>query len=161
MSKKELLNRKRKPNKELEDNIIIAKIEIKQKNSKIRIINSLENAKREDAYYFDWDVNTIPNEEQIKKCEIYINDIKMDFYYFFMFPDIGTYTIKYKFKNLLTSTNFMFFECYDLESLDFSNFDTRKIKNMSFMFFDCSSLTSLDLSPFNTKNVENMGHRLL
>ena len=139
------------------NNIIIATIEIKEKNSKKRIINSLENAKFEDAYYFDWDKNTIPNEAQIKQCEIYINDTKVDFNYYFIFPDIGTYTIKYKFNSLLTSTNFMFFEC-SLTYLDFSHFNTKNVKNMSFMFFACHHLEKIDLSNFNTQNVINMEH---
>ena len=50
----------------------------------------------------------------------------------------------------------MFYNCFDLTSLDVSNFDTQKVTDMSWMFDNCVSLTSLDVSNFNTQNVENM-----
>ena len=45
---------------------------------------------------------------------------------------------------------------YALSILDFSNFDTSKVKTMDNMFYDCGSLTSLDISNFDTSSVENM-----
>ena len=45
--------------------------------------------------------------------------------------------------------NSMFNYCTSLKSLDLSNFNTQKVKDMSSMFYHCSSL-SLDLSNFNT-----------
>ena len=61
------------------------------------------------------------------------------------------YIIKYKFKKLLKSCNFMFFNCNSLSSIDLSNFNTQNVINMGHMFFCCFSLSSLDLSNFNTK----------
>ena len=46
----------------------------------------------------------------------------------------------------------MFAKC-PLTSLDLSNFDTRKVKDMSMMFNGCSNLKSLDLRSFNTEKV--------
>ena len=54
--------------------------------------------------------------------------------------------------------SFMFFNCYSLQNLDLSNFNTEKVTNMSNMFSGCSQLQSLDVSNFNTKNVINMNH---
>lgn len=51
-----------------------------------------------------------------------------------------------------------FFECYNLESLDLSNFDTGNVTDMSCMFYFCMSLKSLDLSSFNTQNVTDMSN---
>ena len=66
-------------------NEIILEINIKEDNSKERIINSFENTKRE---YPKWNMNNIEikeNEEEIKECEIYINDKKIDFNYYYTF----------------------------------------------------------------------------
>ena len=109
-----------KNNKEISnDNFIIGTIEIKEPHSIKRIVNSFENLKREAPNWY-WNlINEIENEEQIKQCEIFINDKKINFCYYYDFPYIGNFTIKYNFQNLLTSTSFMFFNC-DLNSLDFS-----------------------------------------
>jgi surface protein len=48
--------------------------------------------------------------------------------------------------------------CYNLESLDVSNFDTSKVTNMKGMFYNCSSLWTLDLSFFDTSNVTDMSN---
>ena len=50
----------------------------------------------------------------------------------------------------------MFEDCNKLSSLDLSNFNTTKVKDMSSMFKNCQVLSSLDLSNFNTTKVENM-----
>jgi len=57
----------------------------------------------------------------------------------------------------MTNTCYMFEGCYNLTSLDVSNFDTGNVTDMDGMFGGCSSLTSLDVSNFDTKNVTDMG----
>lgn len=52
----------------------------------------------------------------------------------------------------------MFGNCYNLTSVDLSNFDTSKITNMADMFNSCLNLTSIDLSNFDTSNVKCMNH---
>ena len=69
--------------------------------------------------------------------------------------------ISISFNPLLNSSNItnmerMFYNCYSLTSIDFSNFDTSKVTKMSYMFYNCYSLTSIDLSNFDTLNVELM-----
>ncbi|MBQ2329325.1 MAG: BspA family leucine-rich repeat surface protein, partial [Oscillospiraceae bacterium] len=44
----------------------------------------------------------------------------------------------------------MFYDCYQLTSLDLSGWNTANVTNMSYMFYNCSSLKSLDISGFNT-----------
>ena len=56
----------------------------------------------------------------------------------------------------VTNMDGMFCKCFNLTSLDLSNFNTSNVTNMEFMFQECSSLTSLDLSNFNTSNVKEM-----
>ena len=50
----------------------------------------------------------------------------------------------------------MFQKCYNLRTLDLSNFNTIKVRRMKYMFENCKSLTSLDLTNFNTQNVNTM-----
>ena len=42
-------------------------------------------------------------------------------------------------------------------TLDVSNLDTSKVKNMIYMFYNLSNLKNLDVTKFNTSNVTNMG----
>ena len=51
-------------------NEIISEINIKENNSKERIINTLENAKRENPNFIN--IKSKENEKEIKDCEIYI-----------------------------------------------------------------------------------------
>ena len=69
------------------------------------------------------------NEDEIKKCEIRINEKLIPFNYYYQFKSKGKYTIKYSFNTNIT--------------------------NMFFMFAECSSLTNINLSNFNTNNVTN------
>ena len=55
-----------------------------------------------------------------------------------------------------TSCLFMFRNCWRLESLDLSNFDTSQVTEMGGMFFWCVILKSLNLSFFNTSKVTSM-----
>ena len=126
----------------MKKNEITSEININDNYSKKRIINSLENTKRENPN-FGWDkIEIKENEEEIKDCEIYINDKKIDFTYYYTFDKKGKYIIKYKFKKLLNSTYFMFYECNSLLSLDLSNFNTQNVTNMESMFYDFNSLIS-------------------
>ena len=52
----------------------------------------------------------------------------------------------------------MFSHCSSLNSLNLSNFTTKKVNNMSYMFYKCSSLQSLNLFNFNTINIEDMSN---
>jgi len=50
----------------------------------------------------------------------------------------------------------MFYECYNLRSLDLSSFNTSAVTDMSYMFYDCINLITLDLSNFDTSKVNTM-----
>ncbi len=52
----------------------------------------------------------------------------------------------------------MFYNCQSLKSIDFSAFDTRRVRYMDYMFYNCISLTDLDLSTFDTYWVKNMAY---
>ena len=143
------------------NNIIIGEIYINKKdiNKDIRIINSFENAKRENGWKDKDDDWKRENENEIKEnVEIKINKKLIEFTYYYKFNKEGKYTIEYSFKNNLTKTCYMFYECNSLISLDLSKFNAQNVKYMSYMFSDCKSLINLNLSNFNTQNVTNMGN---
>lgn len=50
----------------------------------------------------------------------------------------------------------MFHRCYNLSSIDLSNFDTSNVVCMDGMFYYCDKLTTLDLSTFDTSKVNDM-----
>ena len=56
----------------------------------------------------------------------------------------------------LESMGYMFYDCFNLTSLDLSNFITSKVSNMNYMFANCKSLNALDLSNFNVSKVVKM-----
>ena len=57
----------------------------------------------------------------------------------------------------VTDMSYMFYHCYQLTSLDVSNWDTSSVINMSHMFDSCE-LTGLDVSKWNTSNVIDMSY---
>ena len=136
------------------DNIIIGEIYIKQEdiNKDIRIINSFENAKREwkwDDKDDDWNYL---NEKEIKdNIVIKIDGKIIKFSYYYKFNKEGKYIIEYSFKNNLTKTCYMFYDCKSLINLNLSNFNTKNVINMSYMFYGCNSITILKFSNFKAE----------
>ena len=125
------------------NNMIIGIIKIENDNDVRRVINSYERMKTKYPNLDIWKyIDAEGNEKEIKECDIFINDVKMEFSYYYKFPKRGNYIIKYKFKKTLNSTYFMFNECYSLISLDLSNFNTHNVTNMSYMFYKCKSLAT-------------------
>ena len=56
----------------------------------------------------------------------------------------------------VTDMSRMFYNCYNLSSLNLSQFNTGNVEKMNEMFYYCRGLNSLDLSAFNTAKVNNM-----
>ena len=146
-------------NENKKTNVINGIIKIKNNNFTQKIINSYENWKKENPDEYEWNKESIketPNESKIKNCEIYIDNEKINFSYNYTFPKNGLYNIKYVFRDVLTSINFLFYKCNSLISLDFSQFNGEYLTNLGCAFTFCSSLRSLNLSKFNTSKVKNM-----
>ena len=58
----------------------------------------------------------------------------------------------------VTNMEWMFNKCHKLKQIKgINNFNTTKVTNMNAMFQECYELEYLDLSNFNTANVTNMG----
>ena len=144
-----------KENNNKENNYIIAEINIKEEdiNKNIRLINSYEESRRS----YNWEIEAkYKNEEEIKKCEIKINNELFPFNYFYKFKSKGKYIIKYSFKNNINKARYMFGGCSSFTNINLSNFNTNNVIDMGYMFFGCSSLTNINLSNFNTNNVTDM-----
>ena len=59
-----------------------------------------------------------------ENVEIKIEGKIIEFSYYYKFKEEGKYIIEYLFKNNLTNTNRMFYECKSLTNLNLSNFNT-------------------------------------
>ena len=118
------------------NNYIITEIDIKDRdiNKVIRILNSYEEAVNINSLIEKDEDKVYDNEEEIKKCEIRINDQLIPFNYIHKFKSSGKYTIKYTFKNFINNAAYMFCKCKLLTSIDLSNFNTNKVTNIFSMF---------------------------
>ena len=140
-----------------ENNYIIGEINIgeNEMNKNIRILNSYEECLRTEPHTVFKD-EKYKNENEIKKCEIQINDKLIPFNYFYNFKSKGKYIIKYSFKNTLKNIGFMFRGCSSLININLSQFNANNVIDMHSMFDRCSCLKNIYFSSFNTKNVINM-----
>ena len=141
---------------EILNNFIIAEYYINNDkiNDEIQILNCFEEVENEKS-----GISGMNNKiDLIKKCELYLNDEKIDFCFKYKFPKEGKYKIKIICKNRLISTNYLFYDCSSLISIDLSHFNSDNITDMNSMFSNCISLTSLNLSNFNTDKVIDMSY---
>ena len=70
---------------------------------------------------------------------------KIDFSYKYKFIKEEQYAINFLFKQLLTNTNYLFYECNKLLSVDLSNFNIFNVTSMEDMFSECYSLNISNL----------------
>lgn len=67
-----------------------------------------------------------------------------------------TCIIKIKFKKVINNLEGMFSNIQELNSADFSNFNSRKITNMNKLFFNCTNLASVNFNNFDAKKLLSM-----
>ena len=60
----------------------------------------------------------------------------------------------------ITNCQFAFSRCFNLTSVDLSEFDFSNNTTMNYMFSDCSNLTTLNLSTLNVSKVTNFSYML-
>ena len=93
--------------------------------------------------------------KSINFTKFYRNNINLSY----MFYDCW-YLEEIKFSNFnannITDMSYMFYNCSHLKELILSNFHTSNETNMSYMFYGCSSLNKLDLSNFHVNNATDM-----
>ena len=84
-----------------------------------------------------------------------VTDMSFMFYCCF---DLQTVDLTHFNTENVTNMKQMFSNCGDINNLDFSSFNTSKVTNMDNMFHTCTNLTQLDLSSFNTGEVTDMAY---
>ena len=79
--------------------------------------------------------------------------------YSYIFSKLGINEVKIIFKKTLTDMRYLFENCYDLISIEFSeNFDTSHVLCMESMFSGCDRLQYVNFTSFNTTLVGNMNY---
>ena len=68
------------------------------------------------------------------KNEIISSENKIKFNYKYNSDDTGLIKVKFIFKNLLTTTAYIFLGCSSLKSIDFSSFDSSIVQDMNHIF---------------------------
>ena len=116
-------------------------------NKKEETINLLHDFNKDEEHFYDEEEKKIYNLSKNymknfykKDIDIYINDKKIKFNTKYTSNKRGEIKVKFIFHLFLTNTAYMFYNCYSLESIDLSSFNTTKDKNMWSIFSDCSSL---------------------
>ena len=136
-------------NEIINENIIKMKIKIEKNdvNNYTKILYNIEE-------------NNIPgciiNELNESNTELYINNKKYRYKTYFLPEKEGIYDIQINIKILMKSCCCLFYNIYNLQSIDLSSFNTKNVTNMGYMLAYCKNLQSIDLSSFNTQKVINM-----
>ena len=131
----------------MENNYVLAVYDIKNDNlnKKVQILNCEEKQSIYD------------NKKEIEEnCQKYLKNKKIKFNYTYQFDKIDKYEFKFVFKKSINNIRNLFCNCYNLISLDLSNFDSNIISDMKNIFNICKSLKYLNLFNFNSNNANNM-----
>ena len=116
------------------------------------IVTGTGNYKDEDTYEAPW----IDYASQIKTAEIKISNCKDASFMFAECENLISVDFSGFDTSNITTMRRMFRNCYNLKNVDFSNFDTADVTTMEQMFFECRNLTKVDLSSFDTSSVRVM-----
>ena len=94
--------------------------------------------------------------EFIKTAEIHVQGMTNAIGMFYDCSNLTSVNFKDFDTSNITDMNHMFSYCNRLTSMDVSGFDTSNVTDMRFMFYDCRALNNLDVSGFNTSEVTIM-----
>jgi len=125
------------------------------------------NINKEDKKYFHIFFNDNKNKEienislhrddNVSKISIIIDyQIKSFSKLFYNCWNVESIEFKKFYRNNITDMSYMFNKCSSLKELNLNHFNTNNVTNMSDMFNECSSLKELNLNNLNTNNVTNM-----
>lgn len=96
--------------------------------------------------------------DQIKTAEVQVEGMTDTSYMFEDCSNLVTIDFSGFHSDKLYRTGGMFEGCSSLESLDLSNFQTEHVIDMSSMFKDCNNLLNLNISSFQTGKVTDMSN---
>ena len=94
----------------------------------------------------------INNNLNEKNTELYINEKKVKYKKYFQPDEEGEYKIKLKFNANLLDCSYMFANCENIITLNFS-ICTYFVENMKKMFYKCTNLKEINLLSFDITNV--------
>ena len=158
-------------------------------NLKLKVFSKDINKKvyfLDNTNYISWSTKIKHYHDYLKELnesntKVYINNKEIKYSKYFTPKEKGIYDIKIVFNvkmkdisfifsncsNILsidfssfdasyaTNMRSMFYQCKLLKSINFTSFDTSNATDMSFMFYNCTNLDNLDISSFDIKKVEN------
>ena len=133
---------------------ILVKVYKDKINKKIYFLDNYEYEDKYGKKHFHDNLNELNK----LNTELYINNKICDYEKYIIPDKEGKYNIKLKIPTTITDSSFMFAGCKDIINIDFTNFKSKKIKNMRNMFSGCEFLNTLDLFSFDTKNVTDMSN---
>ena len=116
------------------------------------VYNSFENIF--DLLYKDiCKVNKEINDDNL---EIFVDGQKIKFNTKYVNKKKGDIKVKFKFSKLLENISYLFYNCSSLKSIDFSLFNSVKLKDMSYLCSGCISLESINLSSLNSNKIKDI-----
>ena len=144
-------------NEKKEENEIIIELEIKlsDKEKVLYILcdkNKLEEDKKKNYKNSSKEFDYFNKENTL----LYLNNEKIKFNYKINLNKIGINKIKIISNIKLFSLASMFYNCNQINKINFIKINTNNITDMNSMFSYCENLSELDLSSFNTFNVTDM-----
>ena len=151
-----LENLKDKSTDKISLNIILRKKNflIKKNTIEIKIKNYNYN---NEIYFISPDYL---EQEENSKFHVYINGKDFGTKNYFYFSDLkgneSTANVEIRFLETVKHCKCLFSDCYYINSIDLSNFDTKYATSMEKMFFNCKKLKKIKFTDFDTTCVINM-----
>ena len=139
-------------------NIILRKKKILIKKNTIKI--KIKNYNYNNEIYFI-SPKYLEQEENLK-FHVYINGKDFGTKKYFYFSDLKgnelMADVEIRFLETVKHCKCLFSDCYYINALDLSNFDTKNATSMEKMFFNCKKLENIILTDFDTSYVINMNN---
>jgi len=147
-----------KKNNEINEVYVKVKIRKKDINKEVYF---LDNTNFSDWFTKKRHFHDFLKELNETNTKVYINDKEIPYKKYFIPKEEGIYDIKIVFNIKIKDISFMFSDCKNIISVDFSNFDSSEATDISHMFYQDEQLKSINFTSFNTKNVVNMSYMFL
>lgn len=140
-----------------DDRVVLIRIEDKKSTGKIVIPSFITDFK--NSQWFGSGIFRIGPFSYCRYSHIIIDNnpyIDLDIDYLFNRIQSENLKIEFSHPECIVSMIGTFYGCSNLKSLDLSNINTSRVRNMSKLFSKCKQLQELNLSNFDTSNVINM-----
>ena len=133
------------------------------------IINSLKNESRILISFLNQVILTlVPSNygnyrvlsltTSIKPSKVYLDDKNAEFYNGLIEMSASKHKVKLIFSSPLKNCEKMFYECFSITEINFSEFDSSEVENINNMFENCRKLISIYFGNFNTSKITTMDY---